>query len=255
MIRVKEVVFGYNGGEPVLNGIDLDIGKGDMIGILGPNGSGKSTLIGIMCGTLRPGRGVVLLEGKDIRYLGRKEIARKIAVVPQKSDLGFDYRVEEVVSMGRYPYIGRFSFRDPDGKASVEDAMELTGTADLRDKTVDRLSGGERQRVMIARALAQEPRILMLDEPTKNLDIRHSLDIMKLLKRWNRERELTMIAVLHDLDLAARSCSRAAMLKNGRIRSIGSISKVLTPEIISDVFDVEVSIREVAGSKKVDILR
>ncbi len=242
MIRVKEVVFGYNGGAPVLNGIDLRVRKGDMIGILGPNGSGKSTLIGNMCGTLHPRHGTVLLEGRDIRSLRRKEIARKIAVVPQKSDLGFDYRVEEIVSMGRYPHIGRFSFRDPDGRKAVEDAMEQTGVLELREKIVDRLSGGERQRVMIARALAQEPRILMLDEPTKNLDIRHSMDIMDLIRKRNEKQGITVLSVLHDLDLAAKYCDEIALLKNGKIVAVGGVEEVLTERSIEKVFDIKVRV-------------
>ncbi|MFO8051765.1 MAG: ABC transporter ATP-binding protein [Thermoplasmatota archaeon] len=255
MISVRDITFGYNGGDPVLRDINLELEKGGFLGILGPNGSGKSTLLGLMCGTLRPGKGEVTLDGMNVYSWSRKEIAKRIAVVPQESYLGFEYRVEEVVSMGRYPHIGRFSFIDPGGKEVVERAMEATETLDLREKTVDRLSGGERQRVMIARALAQEPGILMLDEPTKNLDIRHSLDIMELVGLWNKKRGLTVVAVLHDLDLASRYCSTCILLKDGRISSMGRTSFVIKPENIDRVFGVKSKVRKVDGAVKVDIIR
>lgn len=255
MIQARNIVFGYNGGPPVLHGVNLYVEKGDFLGILGPNGSGKTTLLGLMCGTLRPGKGKVLLEGKDMLRWTRKEVARKIAVVPQKSALGFEYKVEEVVSMGRYPHMGRFSFSDPGGSEAVEKAMGSTEVLHLRGKTVDRLSGGERQRVMIARALAQEPKILMLDEPTKNLDIRHSLDIMELVRKWNREKALTVVAVLHDLDIASRYCTKCIMLKEGRISSSGNTVSVITPGNIDRVFNVKSRTRRVDGSVKVDIIR
>ncbi|MFW3145507.1 MAG: ABC transporter ATP-binding protein [Thermoplasmatota archaeon] len=243
MIDVRGVDFSYNGRGKVLDGIQLRVDQKDMLGILGPNGSGKTTLVGIMTGILKPDSGRVFFEGSDIHKLRRREIAENIAVVPQRSDLGFEYSVEEVVSMGRYPHMGRFSFGDPRGEKVVDRAMELTEVRDLREKKVNRLSGGERQRVMIARALAQEPLLLILDEPTKNLDIRHSLDIMKLLQEWNRRKGLGVVAVLHDLDLAARFCSKIALLKEGRLHSMGGLDEVLTETTIKEVFDVRTRLR------------
>lgn len=253
MIRVKNAVFGYNGGDPVIKGVNLELKDGDLMGILGPNGSGKSTLLGLMSGILHPRKGVVEIEGSSMRKRSRRQIARKIAVVPQESSLGFEYTVEEVVSMGRYPHMGRLSFGDPGGRRAVEEAMETTEIMELREKTVDRLSGGERQRVMIARALAQEPGILMLDEPTKNLDIRHSLDIMGLISKWNKERGLSVIAVLHDLDLASRYCRSCVLMKGGRIVTRGSLEGVLTADLIKEVFGVNARIRKRGGSMHVDI--
>jgi iron complex transport system ATP-binding protein len=244
VIRGRGIRFAYNGSGEVLKGIDIDVGEGDFLGILGPNGSGKTTLLRIISGALRPDRGSVLLEGKDLRSIGRRDIARSIAVVHQENDLGFDYTVEEVVSMGRYPHLGRFQFSDPGGEKALEDAMELTQTGSLRKKTITSLSGGERQRVMIARALAQEPRILLLDEPTKNLDVRHSLDLLSLIRKWNIESSLTVVMVLHDLDLAARYCSSLLLIKDGKAAGRGSVDKVMTPRRIEKVFDVRARVQQ-----------
>jgi iron complex transport system ATP-binding protein len=176
MIDVKGLSFSYNGGPLVLKGIDLSIENGEMVGILGPNGSGKSTLLKLISGTMDPDKGYVILGGTDLSRIRRKIIARKMAVVPQETDLGFDFTVREVVSMGRYPHLGRFQFSDLKSNRIVEEAMRTMGVLEMADKPISNLSGGEKQRVIIAKALAQEPDILLLDEPTKNLDIRHSLD-------------------------------------------------------------------------------
>jgi len=253
MIRARNIRFAYNGSGEVLKGVDLEVKRGDFLGILGPNGSGKTTLLRIISGTARQSEGSVLLEGRDMRKVRGKDIAKKIAVVHQENDLGFDYTVDEVVSMGRYPHIGRFQFNEKGGEKAVRGAMELTGTLELRGKSMTTLSGGERQRVIIARALAQEPRLLLLDEPTKNLDVRHSLDILGLIGRWNRENGLTVVMVLHDLDLAARYCSSLLLLKEGRVAGQGSVEDVMTPDRIEEVFDVRARVH--TGKRvRVDIL-
>jgi iron complex transport system ATP-binding protein len=253
MIEIVGLSFSYNGGPPVLKGIELSIESGEMVGILGPNGSGKSTLLKLISGTLDPGRGYVLLDGVDLSRMKRKIIAKKMAVVPQETDLGFDFTVREVVSMGRYPHLGRFQFNDPKSSRIVEEAMSTTGVLKMADKPISKLSGGEKQRVIIARALAQEPDILLLDEPTKNLDIRHSLDILNLVKKMNSERGLTVIAVLHDLDLAARYCNRTVLLKDGEIHSSGPVQNVLRPSTIKEVFDVSVRV-EMGERMRLDII-
>jgi len=253
MILCRKLSFSYPGGPPVLEKIDLSIEKGEMVGILGPNGSGKTTLLKLMSGALRPSAGRVLLEGSDISRMAIKEIARKMTVVPQETDLGFDFTVREVVSMGRYPHLGRFQFNDPESERIVRRSMKRMGVLDLAEKSFSQLSGGEKQRVIIARALSQEPELLFLDEPTKNLDVRHSLDIMTLVRRMNIRSGLTVAAVLHDLDLAARYCTRIILLKEGRIYRDGPIESVLNPEIIEQVFDVRTRVRTERGLR-VDIL-
>lgn len=221
-----------------MENLNLTIDPGEMVGILGPNGSGKSTLLKLMSGALEPCRGIVYLDGKDISRIRRKEIARRMAVVPQETDLGFDFTVREVVSMGRYPHLGRFQFNDTESERAVSRAMRTTEVMELSDKPFSRLSGGEKQRAILARALAQEPGILLLDEPTKNLDIRHSLDFMMLVRRMNVRSGLTVVAVLHDLGLASRYCTRIILLKDGRVHSDGPKERVLTSEHIEQVFDV-----------------
>ncbi|MBN1389058.1 MAG: heme ABC transporter ATP-binding protein [Candidatus Thermoplasmatota archaeon] len=243
MIRLEDLTFSYNGGPPVLKNIDLKIEKGEMVGILGPNGSGKSTLLRLMSGAIEPSRGRVYLDEKELSRTGRREIAKKMAVVPQETVLGFDFTVREVVSMGRYPHLGRFQFNDPRSHYTIDRAMRSTEVLELSDKSFSKLSGGEKQRTILARALAQEPIILLLDEPTRNLDIRHSLDIMTLVKDMNIGGALTVVVILHDLDLAARFCNRAILLKEGRVHRDGPMEKVLTPEHIHQVFDVRSRVR------------
>jgi iron complex transport system ATP-binding protein len=206
----------------------------------------------LISGTLYPNKGNVILDDKDLLRMKSKEIARRMAVVPQDSEIGFDFTVREVVSMGRYPHLGRFQFDNAESTRIVDGAMSIMGVLDMAQKPISKLSGGEKQRAIIARALAQEPDILLLDEPTKNLDIRHSLDILKLVRKMNSQRGLTVLAVFHDLDLAARFCKRVVILKGGRVHSKGEIVKVLTPDMIKEVFDVSAEIRK-EGRIRVDI--
>jgi iron complex transport system ATP-binding protein len=184
-------------------------------------------------------RGKVRIGGKDVKDLKRREIARLVSVVPQEASYEFDFTVQEVVSMGRYPHLGRFEFESPGHRAIVKKAMEFTEVQDLKDKAITRISGGEKQRVMIAQAFAQGTATLLLDEPTKNLDIGHTLDILDLIRRRNRKEGLTVVAVLHDLNLAARYCDRVALFDKGRVFGVGSVPKVLSPRNISKVFGVK----------------
>jgi len=247
MIEVRGLSFSYNGSPPVIDNVDLVINKGEMVGILGPNGSGKSTLLKLISNTLSPNKGSVLLDGRPIHHFGRKNIARKMAVVPQETDLGFDFTVREIVAMGRYPHLGRFQFNDPISREVVDLSMGTTGVLELANKPISKLSGGEKQRVIIAKALAQEPDILLLDEPTKNLDIRHSLDILNLVRKMNSEMGITVIAVLHDLDLSARYCDRTILLKEGGIYKDGPTENVLVPVNIENVFHVRSRIHDGEG--------
>ncbi len=239
VVEVNGLDFSYN-GKPVLRQIGLDIRDGEFLGILGPNGSGKTTLLKCLNRSLKVPRGRVKVRGRDVNDISRRELAQTFAVVAQEAVYGFDFTVQEVVSMGRYPHLGRFEFESPAHRSIVEKAMKYTKVFKLRSKPVTRISGGEKQRVMIAQALAQEPRVLLLDEPTKNLDIGHELDVLDLIKKKNKDGDVTVIAVLHDLNLAARYCDRIALLKEGKIFDIGGAGKVLSPRNIKEVFGVKV---------------
>jgi iron complex transport system ATP-binding protein len=243
LIDINGLGFSYN-GRNVLKDVKLHIKKGEFFGIVGPNGAGKSTLIKCICRTLDIPARKVSVDGKDITKMKRKDIARILAVVPQEVIYGFDFTVNEVVSMGRYPHLGRFEFESPKHKKIVEEAMIYTEILEFKDKTITALSGGERQRVIIAQAFAQKPKILLLDEPTKNLDIRHTMDIMNLIRKWNRRRKLTVVSVFHDLNLAARYCDRIALLKDGRIIEVGRKANVLNTRNIERVFGVNVQVEE-----------
>ncbi len=253
MLTISNLNFSYNGGPAVLKGIDLKVEEGQFVGILGPNGSGKSTLLRCITRSERVEGGSVFLRGKDINDIGRREMARMVAVVPQEELHEFQFTALEVASMGRYPHLGRFEFESPVHGRIVERAMRSTGTWDLRDKRITSLSGGEKQRVVIARALAQEPSLLLLDEPTKNLDISHTLEILSFMERMNSKGKLTVVAVFHDLNLAARYCSRAVLIKEGRVRYDGAIDQVLNRGAILDVFGVDVRIRR-GDPLRIDIL-
>ncbi len=253
MLRISGLSFSYNRGPTVLNGIDLEVERGEFVGILGPNGSGKSTLIRCITGSERIESGSVFLRGKDINEMGRREMARMVAVVPQEELHEFQFTALEVASMGRYPHLGRFEFESPAHGRIVEKAMRSTGTWDLRNKRITSLSGGEKQRVVIARALAQEPSLLLLDEPTKNLDISHTLEILSFMERMNSKGKFTVVAVFHDLNLAARYCSRAVLMKEGRMRYDGPVEEVLNSRAIKEVYGVNVGIRK-GAQLRVDIL-
>lgn len=241
MIEMKGLRAAYN-GKDVLKGIDLNVEEGTFMGLLGPNGSGKTTLLRCITGNLQPTGGNIDILGKAPGDWNRKELARKLAHVPQDTQPGFDYLVSEVVGMGRYPHMGRFQFSDPEGDMIVDRSLEWTELEGMKSKRISQLSGGERQRVFIARAFAQNTEILVLDEPTKNLDIRHSMDIMDLIRKRNKIQGITVLSVLHDLDLAAKYCDEIALLKNGKIVVVGGVDEVLTERSIENVFDIKVKV-------------
>lgn len=241
MLRVESVTAGY-GGAPVLKGLDLRVDRGEFLAVVGPNGSGKSTLVRAATGALVPTEGRILLEGRDLRGLRPREVARVLAVVAQDTAVGFDFTVEEVVALGRTPHLAPLRGETPLDRAAVQEAMRQTGTAPLADRLITALSGGERQRVMVARALAQEPRLLILDEPTAHLDIAHQVEILDLVRRLNRTEGLTVMAILHDLNLAALYADRLVMLKDGRCWADGPPAEVLTEANILAVYGSRVKI-------------
>jgi iron complex transport system ATP-binding protein len=240
-LRVENVTFGY-GGRPVLEGVSLEVNPGELVGVVGPNGCGKSTLIKGITRLVEPGMGSVHLDGHTVDQVSRAELARMVAVVPQNPVLPPLFSALEIVLLGRVPRLGLFQ---REGKADIraaEAALEAAGVLDLAGRRVGELSGGERQRVCIARALAQETPILLLDEPTADLDINYQLRVMSLVRRACREQGKLALAALHDLNLAAQFCDRLVMLKEGRVFSAGDPSMVMTSENIRAVYGAEVTV-------------
>ncbi len=227
-------------GQPILKDVRLKVGRGDFIGILGPNGSGKTTLLRTLARAVSPHKGVVLLEGKDLCTLPARKVAQKIAVVAQSEPIAFDFTVAELVSMGRNPYqswLGRLTQQD---RQAVYRALQKTDLLDVVERKIGTLSGGEIQRVLLARALAQEPELLLLDEPTSHLDIAYQIELLTQIRELNREKALTVIAVLHDLSLAGAFCDRLILMKAGQIVAMGIPEEVLQPSLLQEVYGVEV---------------
>lgn len=240
-IRVSGVVFRY-GASAVLQGISLSLDQGEFICIIGPNGSGKSTLLKNLAAILEPAEGEIILNGKDLRRWVRRELARRLSLVSQGRGAGFNFLVEDVVSMGRHPYLDRFSpMREADRQA-VYRAMHLTGCYHLREREILALSGGEQQRVFLARALAQQTPYLLLDEPTSFLDLGYQVELLELLQSLNLRDRITVVAVMHDLNMASRYCRKLIMLNQGKIFACGTPEEVLTRKNILEVYRTEVLI-------------
>jgi len=254
-VRVAGVSCRYD-AIPALEEVTLDVGPGEMIGVVGPNGSGKTTLLRAVHGLLAPVRGSVLLEGKDLRDLGVREIASAVGAVPQHSRDSFGFTAREVVMMGRYPHQRPLAGDTAADAAAVRSALERTRTWHLRERPLEALSGGERQRVLLARALAQAPRVLLLDEPTAHLDLRFQLEMMDLIADLSRL-GLTVIAALHDLNLAAMYCPRLVLLADGRIAAVGTPEDVLRPDRLRAVYGAEVAVQvhPLTGRPSVTVLR
>jgi iron complex transport system ATP-binding protein len=243
---VKLIVQGiecYYDSVKVLNNVSFTVSGGHFFGVIGPNGSGKTTLLRTISGVLRPKIGSVLIDNQEIHMLKRVEVAKKVGVVSQNPSSTLNFTVLDLVLMGRNPYLGRMENEDADDLSIAEWAMKLTNTLHLANRHIDELSGGERQRVIIARALAQRPKVLLLDEPTLHLDINHQLEIMELLRRLCSEQKLAVVAVLHDFNLAARYCDSLAIMSQGRITAIGPCEKVLTSRNIEKAFGVRMMIK------------
>ena len=240
-IELRDLEFAYD-RTPVLRELDLAVGRGDAVAIIGPNGSGKTTLMACVNGLLRPRTGHVELLGREVARLRPKEIATTVAVVPQDFQIPFAYRVREIVALGRSPYLSWLgSLREAD-EAAIDQAMLRTDTLRFQGREFNELSGGERQRVIIALALAQAPQVLLLDEPTAHLDLSHKLEILRLVRTINRERGVTVLAALHDIDLAAMFFPRLVVLHEGRIVADGTPGEVVTPELLWHVFRVEAEV-------------
>lgn len=240
--QLEGVAFAYR-GKPALRQVDCVLQAGRCTGILGPNGSGKSTLLDLLAGLLQPQSGRILFMGRPLAHYRRRDLARCMALVPQHFRIRFDFSVREVVEMGLHPHLKRFALPSADDREEVEGIMRQTDILPLADRPISRLSGGEQQRVALARALAQRPQVLLLDEATASLDIRHGLALLQLLQERVRAGALTVVAVLHDLNLAARFCDELLVLHAGGCHAQGPTAHILEPRILQEVYGVESDIR------------
>lgn len=240
--EINNLEFGY-GEALILKGISFNVRQGEFISIIGPNGSGKSTLLKTLNRLYSIKSGSIQIDGKDIQSYKNRDMAKKVALVPQDTTLEYDFTVEEVVLMGRHPYKGRFEKEDDEDYNIIYEAMEMTNTLKLKDRLITEISGGERQRVFIAKALAQKPSIILLDEPTSHLDINHQMDILNLLKTLN-ERGTTIILVIHDINMAARYSHEILLLNNGEIQGKGTPEEVITIENIETAYNLNVAIEK-----------
>nr|HID59811.1 ABC transporter ATP-binding protein [Desulfobacterales bacterium] len=237
--EIKSISFRYEDSW-VLKDISFEVHKAEFLGIIGPNGSGKTSLLKLMDKILLPQKGSIYLDGIDLKDINQRDIARKIGVVAQSEPFLSSFSVFDVVLMGRSPYLSRFQFEGRHDFEIVHDALRLTETDQLSKRMVGNLSGGEQQRVLIARALAQEPEILLLDEPTSHLDLKHQVGIFELLKHLNQTSKITVVMVSHDINFASQFCDRLILLKEGRIAGQGRPQEVITEEIIRSVYEVPV---------------
>ena len=247
----------YTGAaRPALDDVTLSVPPGCLTAVLGPNGSGKSTLLRALLGVIVPSAGVATLEEKDVRAWDRRELARAVGVVPQSETVAFPITVREMVAMGRFPHLGPLRAEGQRDREAVDRALERCDVGDLKTRQVTTLSGGELQRVRIARALAQEPRALALDEPTASLDLRHEMSILELLREWTDD-GMTVLLITHQLNMAARFADRMILLDRGRVAAEGTPHEVFRKEVIERVYGWPVRVDEdpVTGSLRVVPLR
>ena len=251
-VESQGVAFRYRTGRGVED-VTFQVARGELLGIVGPNSAGKSTLLRLLSRVVSPQQGRILIEGRDIAGLTRMELARCLAVVPQGFEVAFPFSVAEVVMMGRYPHAAGGTWGQARDRAVVRETLEATGLTPLAARRVDELSGGERQLVSIARALAQEPSVLLLDEPTAHLDLRHQQVVLEILLTHHRERQGTTILVSHDLNLAAEHCDRLLLLTQGQVRVLGRPEEVMTAQHLEPAYGcpVEVERHPASGRPRV----
>jgi iron complex transport system ATP-binding protein len=238
-VRATGLTYAYS-STPALQGLSLELAPG-LVGVLGPNGSGKSTLLKLLAGVLKPSQGVITLADKPLESYSRRELARRLAFVPQKVELPFPFRCRELVMMGRYARMQGPGLDESRHEEAVLSALRATGVEHLKDRRFGELSGGEAQRVRIAQALAQEGQIMLLDEPTSHLDVAYQLELMSLLREL-AARGQTVLVSLHDLNLAALFCQRLLLLKGGRLKAEGAPSEVLTEDTLAGVYGVRLAV-------------
>ena len=239
MIEARGVSFTYPRGErTILRDVSLLLQPGAIVGLLGPNGCGKTTLLRLLSGMLKAQSGDVLIDGRPVAALTRRDIARRIAVVPQETHATFDFTVIDVVLMGRYPHLGPFELEGPADLDIARQALEATGTRHLESRPFASLSGGEKQRVVIAGALAQTADVMLLDEPTASLDLAYQLEVAALLRNLNRTRGTTMVVCTHDLNMAASLCDEVVLLRDGAVLAHGPTADTITVDSIAATFGV-----------------
>jgi iron complex transport system ATP-binding protein len=270
MLQATDVWFGYDERKPVVRGVSLAVPSAGIIGILGPNGSGKTTLLRMLAGTRHPQRGSVTLDGTPLTRFSRAALARRMAVVPQETQLAFDYTAGEVAMMGRYPHLGAFELEGPADLAVIEETLTSTGTLHLKDRPFATLSGGEKQRVVIAAALAQIFRddrtfrlqaedtsgFLLLDEPTASLDLGYQLEVASLLTQLHEQRRVAIVISTHDLGLAGTLCDTLLLIRDGVVVASGPTDEVLTPDNVREVYGVDADvIRHPSGHRVVVPMR
>jgi iron complex transport system ATP-binding protein len=254
MLQVRDIRFSY--AEPVLRGLSFDIGAGQLLAVVGPNGSGKSTLLKIIVGILQPEGGSVLVAGRDISSIKRREAARLIGYVAQDSAVRFPFTAMEFVLQGRFAQGRLIGFESEQDIQEANRAMELTNTTEFASRLVVELSGGERQRVMLARSLASRPRVLVLDEPVANLDISHQVRMLDLVRKLTVEGDMSAIVVTHELNLAADFASSALLLKGGELIAFGTPQEVMTEPLLRSVFETDLMVDEnpASGSPRVTLI-
>jgi iron complex transport system ATP-binding protein len=236
LVQLARVVAGY-GDQRILAEVDLSVRAGELCAVVGPNGAGKSTLVRVLAGALAPWKGAALLGGRPLGSLDRRDVAKAVAVVHQHVDVALGFRVAEVVMMGRAPHQGAWMRPGTKDIEAVERAIEACDLEAIRERSVDALSGGEQRRVAVARALAQQADVLLLDEPTAHLDVRHALDVLRVLRAEVQARKVACLVVLHDLNLAAAHADRLVVLREGRIAVEGGPREVIRRDVLEPVFD------------------
>ena len=254
ILILKKIRFRYE-DSLILKDVDLRINEGEILGVLGPNGSGKSTLLKVMDGVLLPQQGEVLLRGKPLASLPRTDVAREIAMVAQENFFRFAFSVLEVILMGRFPHLGRLQFEGDQDMNIALSALRAPHASHLSGRSIHEISGGEKQRVLMARALAQEPSVVLLDEPTSFLDLKHKRDVFRLIASLSAERSLGVVLASHDMDLIAQYCHRIVMLKEGVMLQVGSPEEVLTADNIEALYEcpVVVDINPATGKPRVSL--
>jgi iron complex transport system ATP-binding protein len=256
MIEAKSICFRYH-KEWVIEDLSFRAEKGEFIGLIGPNGSGKTTLLKIFYRLPTPQKGEVFYDLTPLRKMKQRDIAKRIAVVAQETYPLFPFRVIEIVLMGRSPYLGYLMFESEKDLEIAKKAMKWTEILNFSERPIDELSGGERKRVFIARALAQEPEVILLDEPTANLDIHHQIEFLDLILSLNREKGLTIVMATHDMNIAAEFCDRLILLRQGTIYKMGSPKEVITEENIERVYGCQVLVDQnpLSGMPRINLLK
>jgi iron complex transport system ATP-binding protein len=242
LFSANNIIFRYN-HHTAIDDISFTIDQSEFVGVIGPNGAGKSTLLRLLAGFLKPSEGSISFSGKNLNNFDRRELARNIATLPQQRDIPFSYTVEDFILMGRYPHAQKGFFYEKKEVEFVDDVMDTMEILHLRERRIDNLSEGERQKVFLSQCIAQDPKVLLLDEPVSHLDIRHQIQTLDVLEKLHGE-GLTIVMVLHDLNLAAEFCSRVVLISKGRIKSDGDPRIVLTFENIEETYETVVIVKE-----------